>query len=142
MGVTTSCGERCFSLHRLSRSTVAMRRRPVLITAAATAAFLILASTGAQAAEYVPGKVVVKYRDHAPQVVRAVVQRRTGTRFASRLPGGPRVLRIARDRSVPEAVAALRKHKNVEWAVPDYIAHASAFYPNDPGVAGTPAGWT
>ena len=90
-----------------------------------------------------PGKVIVKYKGHAPRVVRAVVQRRTGTRLARALPGGSRLLAIRRDRSVPETIAALRKHSNVEYAVPDYIAHAAAaFYPNDPGVANAASGWT
>jgi serine protease len=119
-----------------------MRRRLVLASAASTAAFLMFAPVGAHAADYVPGKVIVKYRDHAPRVVRAIVQRRTRTRFARLMPGGSRVLSVARDRSVPETITALRRHRNVEWAVPDYIAHADAFYPNDPGVVGTPSGWT
>jgi serine protease len=104
----------------------------------------MLTPVGAQAADYVPGKVLVKYRDHAPRVVRAIVQRRTGTGFERKLPGGStRLLSVSRDRSVPATVAALRRHSNVEWAVPDYIAHAAAgFYPNDPGAVGTPTGWT
>ena len=118
-------------------------RRSVLALAASTAAFLMLAPSGAQAADYVPGKVIVKYRDHAPRIVRAVVQRRTNTGFARKLPGGTRVLSVRGDRSVPETVAALRRHSNVEWAVPDYVAHmAAGFYPNDPGAGTTPTGWT
>ena len=119
-----------------------MRRRPVLASAAAIAAFLIFAPAGARAADYVPGQVIVKYRGHAPRLVRAIVQRRTGTRLARVMPGGARVLSVRRDRSVPETIASLRRHRNVEWAVPDYIAHADAFYPNDPGLATTPTGWT
>jgi serine protease len=119
-----------------------MRRRPVLASAAAIAAFLIFAPAGARAADYVPGQVIVKYRGHAPRLIRAIVQRRTGTRLARVMPGGARVLSVRRDRSVPETIASLRRHRNVEWAVPDYIAHADAFYPNDPGLATTPTGWT
>ena len=75
--------------------------------------------------------------------MRAVVQRRTDTGFARKLPGGTRVLSVRGDRSVPETVAALRRHNNVEWAVPDYIAHiAAGFYPNDPGAGHHPHGWT
>jgi serine protease len=114
-------------------------RRPPLFLAALAAAFLIVASSAA-AADYVPGRVIVKYRDGAPRVVRAVVQHRTKTAFAARLPAGARALRIRGDRSVPDTIAALKKHSNVEYAVPDYIAHA-AYSPNDPGLAGTPGGW-
>jgi len=34
-----------------------------------------------------------------------------------------------------------RRHRGVEYAVPNLIAHASGFVPNDPGRVGTPAGW-
>jgi serine protease len=116
-------------------------RRPLIALAALAAAFLIIAaSASASADDYVPGRVIVKYRHGAPKVVRTVVQRRTNTAFAARLPGGSRMLRVRGDRSVPEAISALNKHPNVEYAVPDYIAHAS-YAPNDPGLAGTPGGW-
>jgi serine protease len=105
--------------------------------AALAAAFSILASS-ALAADYVPGRVVVKYRDGAPRLVRATVQRSTHTAFEAGLGGGPRVLRVAADRSVPATIAALRKHPNVEYAVPDYVAHAAGYVPNDPGFG---AGW-
>jgi serine protease len=120
-----------------------MRRRPLLASAAAIAAFLIVAPTGAHAADYVPGKVIVKYRGHAPRVVRAKVQRSTKTRLARALPGGARLLAMRGDRSVPATIAELRSHSDVQWAVPDYVAHTTAtpFNPNDPGVAGVPAGW-
>jgi serine protease len=120
-----------------------MRRHPLLASAAAIAAFLIVAPTGAHAAQYVPGKVIVKYRGQALRVVRAKVQRTTGTRLARALPGGARLLAMRRDRTVPDTVAALRRHRDVEWAVPDYIAHIAAtpFNPNDPGVANVAAGW-
>src|ERR1700750_1883478 len=114
-------------------------RRPPFALAAFVAAFLIFAAS-ASASDYVPGQVIVKYRDHAPRVVRAVVQRRTHTAFATPLASGARALRIRGDRSVPDTIAALQKHPNVQYAVPDYIAHA-AYSPNDPGLAGTPGGW-
>ncbi len=41
---------------------------------------------------------------------------------------------------MPDTIAALKKHPNVQYAVPDYIAHAS-YNPNDPGFAHTPGGW-
>jgi serine protease len=120
-----------------------MRRRPSLASAAAIAAFLIVAPAAAHAADYVPGQVIVKYRGHAPRVVRAKVQQTTDTHFAKKLPGGARLLAMRGDRSVPATVAALRRHGDVQWAVPDYIAHMAAvpFNPNDPGVANVPAGW-
>jgi serine protease len=117
-----------------------MRRRPSCALAALAAAFLISAAS-ASAAEYVPGRVIVKYRDGAPRLVRAVVQRRTRTTFAAGLGGGARMLKFRGDRSVPDTIAALRKHPNVEYAVPDYVAHTAAYLPNDPGFSGQPGGW-
>jgi serine protease len=117
-----------------------MRRRPFFALAALAAAFLIVASS-ASAADYVPGRVIVKYKHGAPRLVRSIVQRRTKTAFAARLPAGARALRITGDRSVPATIAALRKHRNVEYAVPDYIAHAADYIPNDPGLANVPGGW-
>ena len=115
-------------------------RRPFYAVAALVAAFLI-AATSASAADYVPGRVIVKYRDGAPRVVRAIVQRRTRMAYAAKLPAGARALRVTGDRSVPEAIAALRKHPNVEYAVPDYVAHAAQYIPNDPGLANSSGGW-
>ena len=53
------------------------------------------------------------------------------------------VLRVARGASVAATLARLRRTPGVEWAVPDYRAHASeAFVPDDPGRAhGAPQGW-
>jgi len=114
--------------------------RPPSFALAAFVAALLIFAAHASAADYVPGRVIVKYRDHAPKVVRAVVQRRTHTSFDARLASGARALRIRGDRSVPDTIAALKQHPNVQYAVPDYIAHAS-YSPNDPGFARTPGGW-
>lgn len=108
--------------------------------AASAAAFLILALP-AWAADYVPGKVIVKYRHGAPRVVRAMVQRSTHTAFAARLPTGARALRVLGDQSVPATIAALERHRDVQYAVPDYIAHAAGWIPNDPGFGTTLGGW-
>jgi len=117
-----------------------MRRRPFFALAALAAAFLIIA-TSASAADYVPGRVIVKYKHGAPRLVRSIVQHRTKTAFASRLPTGARALRITGDRSVPATIAALRKHPDVQYAVPDYIAHTADYIPNDPGFAHVAGGW-
>jgi serine protease len=119
--------------------------RPLFALAALAAAFLVL-TTSASAADYVPGRVIVKYKHGAPRLVRAKVQRSARAAFATRLPGGSRMLRVTGDRSVPETIAALRRHRDVQYAVPDYVAHAaqvpSPFVPNDPGFGSTPTGWS
>jgi serine protease len=115
-------------------------RRPLIAVAAFAAAFLILA-VPAWSADYVPGKVIVKYRHGAPRVVRAMVQRSTHTSFTARLATGARALRVRGDRSVPATIAALKRHRDVQYAVPDYIAHAAGWIPNDPGFGTTLGGW-
>ncbi|MGA9285218.1 MAG: S8 family serine peptidase [Solirubrobacteraceae bacterium] len=93
------------------------RLTALLAWAAPLIACLALASSAAGA--YVPGEVLVgrgETTSHVP------------------VPPGS---------SVAATVARLRAEPGVSWAVPDYIAHATAIStPNDPGVSGnTPGGW-
>jgi serine protease len=90
---------------------------------------LLALAVPAEAAEYVPGEVVVGHED--------------GT-----------VAKVdTQGKSVPEAASHLEKKPNVAYAVPNYIAHASQFVPNDPGFKrqwnftgpygiGVPEAWT
>jgi serine protease len=52
-------------------------------------------------------------------------------------------VRVATSVSLGATIAHLRGEPGVQWAVPDYVAHASAIsIPNDPGTTGnTPGGW-
>jgi serine protease len=82
-------------------------------------AMLALASPASAGPAYVPGEVVV----HAAGAV------------------GPRVVELPTGVGVGAAATALRRNPNVEYAVPNYIAHAAACpgdpfpacLPNDPG---------
>ncbi|MEA2378249.1 MAG: serine protease [Thermoleophilaceae bacterium] len=65
----------------------------------------------AGAAEYVPGQVVVGYKN--------------GSVSTHGTPDG---------QSVHETARQLRRHPHVAYAVPNYVAHASQFTPNDPGL--------
>jgi serine protease len=86
---------------------------------AALALIALAAPAAARAADYVPGEVIVKYRE---------------ARAAGRaLPGGSRLLRTAPGDSVRAKLEQLRQDPQVAYAVPNYIARASAFVPNDPG---------
>jgi serine protease len=112
---------------------------------AAVAVFVALATApGAAAADYVPGEVIVKYAPGADHSERAGVQDETGTGRVEQLPGDSRKLNILDGESVHETVSELRSDPNVEYAVPNYVAHASAFFPNDPGPGsgGNPGDWT
>jgi serine protease len=94
-----------------------MLRRSLLLAAVATA---LLAPT-AEAADYVPGEVIVRSGPAADPVAR--------------------VVKIKNGSTVPEAIARLRRRPGVLSATPNYIARAS-WIPNDPGRSGRPAGWT
>ena len=73
----------------------------------------------ASAAEYVPGEVIVHHEgESAPEVV-SIDQRKT----------------------VHEAVSQLEAAPGVDYAVPNYKAHASVIW-NDPGRNGEVGGWT
>src|SRR3954469_3909549 len=100
---------------------------------ALAAAFTLGAPAVANAADVVPGKVIVRYKRDATRAERAHVQARTGTRFGTVLPGGSRTLRIADGQSVATTVKELNGRQDVAYAVPDYKVHAAAFHPNDPG---------
>src|SRR2546423_14524384 len=112
-----------------------MRLTPLLLVLAAAA---LGAPAAASATDVVPGKVIVRYKSDATRAERAHVQRRTGTRFGTVLPGGSRTLKIADGASVATTVRELSAHPNVAYAVPDYRVHAAAFVPND---AGRGHGW-
>lgn len=103
-----------------------MRLRLPTTTVAALIAALLCAAPAA--ANYVPGEVIVRYEDGA--------QAKAG----EPLPGGARRIQIAGDESVGETLAELRDDPSVEYAQPNYLARAAAFYPNDPG-AGGPGEW-
>jgi serine protease len=75
------------------------------------------AAQGAGHAPYVPGELLVKFDG-----------------------GGERVLALPQGVEVPAAEQALASNPAIDYAVPNYVAHASAI-PNDPGPIGTPGGW-
>src|SRR5919206_131864 len=107
--------------------------RLALLLPALAAASLLGAPAVANAADVVPGKVIVRYKRDATRSERARVQSLTGTRFGTVLPGGSRALRIADGQSVKATVRELNAHEKVAYAVPDYKVHAAGFEPNDPG---------
>jgi serine protease len=116
-----------------------MRVTP-LLTALAAAAVLGAPAT-ADAADVVPGKVIVRYQSDASLADRALVQRRTGTRFGVRLSGRSRTLAIADGETVSDTLRELRAHDDVAYAVPDYRVHKAEFIPNDPGRGSAAGGW-
>jgi serine protease len=85
-----------------------MSTRSLLLLSALLALWPLAAT--AQAADYVPGEVVVGHTD--------------GSVARVETPSG---------QSVPEAIDKLRDHPKVAYAVPNYVAHAAAdWVPDDP----------
>ena len=108
-----------------------MHRIPLFL--AALTAIALTAPSQAAAGGYVPGEVIVKYKDGTTGRVQQKVEAVTGTDTERAVPGGSRQLGIEDGDSVKETVKELRKDPNVAYAVPNYRAHASWFIPNDPG---------
>ncbi|MBA3261744.1 MAG: S8 family serine peptidase [Thermoleophilaceae bacterium] len=79
-----------------------------ILLLAALLGLLALAPT-AGAAKYVPGEVVVGYKN-----------------------GSVTTVATEDGRSVHETATTLRRHPEVAYAVPNYVAHAAQFTPNDP----------
>jgi serine protease len=84
--------------------------RPLLLATGALVALLTPAAAAA-AADYVPGEVVVKHEDGS----------------------AARVHKIRDGDSVRKTIAELRDKPGIEYAVPNHIARATQFTPNDPG---------
>jgi serine protease len=95
--------------------------RPRLLLPAILALLLFALPASAAAADYVRGEVLVKYRDEAA----------AASPGGQLLPGGSEKVALDEGTTVREAVSELRADPDVEYAVPNVIAHASAF-PNDP----------
>jgi serine protease len=105
-------------------------------------AALLLASPGEAAAQsvrrdgpYLPGEVIVRYHAGTTPAAQARLEATTATHTLAALPGGSKRLQVEDGQSVDETVSELRHDPNVAYAVPNYTARASAFYPNDPSLA-------
>jgi serine protease len=86
--------------------------RPALLVTALTAALALAASpTAAAAPAYVPGEVIVKYEDDSRS----------------------KAVSLGAGETVREAVGELEDDPGVAYAVPNYIARASDYTPDDPG---------
>jgi serine protease len=82
---------------------------------------------------HLPDQVIVRYHDGTPPSKQSKVEAQSGTEVLGALPGGSKRLGIEDGDSVAETVAELRRDSRVAYAVPNYIARAGAFTPNDQG---------
>ena len=106
---------------------------------AAAAALLLAAAPSASAADHVRGQVIVGY-DLGLELTPACRSRQRRPHRGRREAPGGRATRAhppGRDRRRRDLTAAPRP--GVTYAVPNYVAHAAGFVPNDPGRA--PGGW-
>ena len=95
-----------------------MPHRNRLALAVLTACLIAAAPASASAADYVPGEVIVHHEG-----------------------GDAEVVPVDSGETVKETVADLEADPSVDYAVPNYRAHASVIW-NDPGRSGQPSGWT
>ncbi|HYM54454.1 MAG TPA: S8 family serine peptidase, partial [Solirubrobacteraceae bacterium] len=110
---------------------------------AAIVGLLACASSALAAAPggYAPDEIVVRYAP-PPAVARAAAARRSGRPGTAAAGPRTRLLRLARGVSVASALRRLRARRDVQWAVPDYLARtAGGPIPNDPGTGGKPGDW-
>jgi serine protease len=117
------------------------RRLSFTLALSAAIALTAVPAAGAASPPYRPREVIVQYAPQTPLTARAAIQRATDTVQPQPSAARTRLLRIRDGRSVAATVRDLRRQAGVEYAVPNYIAHAAGFIPNDPGRSGTPGGW-
>jgi serine protease len=105
-----------------------------LLLSAALALLALAAPQVASAADYVPGQVIVHYKDGTTGAAQQGVESWTGTDQERALPGGSDQLQIQDGQSVKQTVTELNADPRVDYAVPNYVAHAAGqLFPNDPG---------
>ena len=110
--------------------------------AAATQTLATATRSEAISGAYVPNRIVVKYAPSA-RTARAARVAANGEGEYSETASGTHLLTVPVGTGLDATLAKLRREKDVVWAVPDYVAHAtSVSIPNDPGITGrTPGGW-
>jgi len=101
---------------------------------------MALLAAPAQGAPHVPRELVVKYRVGTTGAEREQIRRAAGVQSARLVDGRTQAVRVLDGRSTAVAAAKLRSDPHVVHAVPNYLAKATGFIPNDPGREG-PGGW-
>jgi serine protease len=98
---------------------------------------------------YVPTEVVVRYVP-IPTAPRAVGARMSRSAPRPVLAAHTTLVHLAHGESLAAALRHLRAERDVQWAVPDYVAHATevtpptqprGLIPNDVGTGTEPGGW-
>jgi serine protease len=120
------------------------RRLAVILALIAAPALSGVAATeanAAAAADYVSNEIVVRYAP-APSATRALSASIDADTRAVSTRAGTRLLRLAHGVSVATALRRMRAQHDVQWAVPDYTAHAAgSLIPNDEGTGHEAGDW-
>ncbi len=131
----------------LATPTRAAAPAPVMIPARAANPARTATRARPATPDYVPGEVIVGY-GATPAAARQVAHaaRTMGVRAtASEAEAGPgateQILHVPHDKSIWPVIANLRHRPGVLYAVPDYIAHAAGWIPDDPGNTRRAQGW-
>jgi serine protease len=106
----------------------------LLVAIAVTAAVPVAAARAQPVDEYATRQVVVKFAARKPNARAASVN-------AGEASSDTRVVSVPAGEGVPRALRRLRSEPNVEWAVPDYRAHAAEIVPDDRGASTIAGGW-
>jgi thermitase len=102
----------------------------MLRAALLTGVLALVFAASASAAEYVPGRLIVKYNSGVASSKRASLEKSVGSgKLLTGVRGGARVIAVSG--SVTKAAAELNRSGSVAYAEPDYILRAFAI-PNDP----------
>jgi serine protease len=116
-------------------------KRLMLSVLATTTVVCVVASTALAATHggYATNEVVVRYAPTA----RTARARNARVSIAIGPTGADtRLVRLPRGATVAAALRRLRRQRGVEWAVPDYVAHATGgLIPNDRGESSELGGW-
>ena len=130
--------------HSLTRASALLAG---LVALAATPVLAVWAPN-AQAANYVPGEIVVGYGSPpTAQLLRTTelrAQVRPGPTPAPNQQSRVRVVRVTGRTKLAQAIARLRSDPRVAYAVPNYIAHADAltpYVPDDRGRSRARGAW-
>ena len=127
--------------------------RPLIPTLALAATALAIAPGAAAAktslytpraciaASDAPREVIVHYERGTSAAARASARAEANARRTEVAPGATEAVRPTDGESVDETARELEALPEVDNAVPNEIAHASGYFPNDPGQVGTPGGW-
>jgi serine protease len=118
-------------------------RMPLAIACSIAAAIGLLAyaapAFASSPGRYSASQIVVRYAPRPSQAHAATASAAAASRRAT---AHTRLLRLAPGASIDAALHRLRAQRGVEWAVPDYVAHAAgAVVPNDEGNGGAAKDW-